>query len=139
MRSLFRTGFHRVRAASDTLAEGIQKLRPGCLMTVEASGTREEQVSVLPFKASRTTHSGSAGEEQLLAYMEKFVTADSCFTERGPLDSSTLVAMAAKHFGPGLACFTGVFSGYDDLDESRYAKIVARKRCSVVTVCRTWP
>jgi asparagine synthase (glutamine-hydrolysing) len=118
----------------NTLAEGIQKLRPGCLMTVEASGTREEQVSVLPFKASRTTHSGSAGEEQLLAYMEKFVTADSCFLLSGGLDSSTLVAMAAKHFGPGLACFTGVFSGYDDLDESRYAKIVA-KHCSVDLHC----
>lgn len=113
----------------NTLAEGVYKLRPGCLMIIEGGESREEQISVLPFE-TRAKAPHFAGEEYLLEYMEKYMTKDSCFLLSGGLDSSTLVAIAAKHFGRDIACCAGAFSGCGDLDESSYAKIVA-DHCSV--------
>ena len=108
-----------------TLAEGVRKLRPGCLMTVTTEGFQEDQISVLSFEASRKRGVGGTGEELILSYMEKFMTRDSCFLLSGGLDSSTLVSSASKRLNRKIICCTGVFSEFNDIDESFYAKIVA--------------
>jgi asparagine synthase (glutamine-hydrolysing) len=109
-----------------TLAEGVRKLRPGCLMSVTTEGFQEDQISVLSFEASRKLEGLETGEELILSYMEKFMTKDSCFLLSGGLDSSTLVSIASKRLNRKIICCTGVFSEFNDIDESFYAKIVAK-------------
>ena len=110
---------------ADTLAEGVRKLRPGSLMTVTAEGIQQDQISALSFEACRRREELETGEELILSYMEKFMTRDSCFLLSGGLDSSTLVSIASKRLNRKIICCTGVFSEFNDIDESLYAKIVA--------------
>jgi len=48
-----------------------------------------------------------------------------------------LVGMASKGLGKKITCYTGIFSGFGNLDESEYAKIVAR-HCNVICIVLSW-
>jgi len=117
-----------------TLAREIGKLGPGCIATVSKGRIVKTNFSVLPFLKNIGSLERSTGEEYILSYLQRYVNKDACFLLSGGLDSSTLVGMAAKELGEKITCYTGVFSGFDHLDESKYAKIVAR-HCNVDLRC----
>lgn len=117
-----------------TLARDIYKLGPGCLATVSDGQISETNFFALPFLEKKKSLEPSTGENYILSYLQRYADSNACFLLSGGLDSSTLVGMAAKELGRQVSCYTGVFTGCGHLDESGYAKIVA-KHCGIDLIC----
>lgn len=117
-----------------TLVKEIGKLGPGCVANVSGEKMSTSNFPVLPFLEKGESPKDLSGAEYILSYLQRYANDDVCFLLSGGLDSSTLVGMAAKELGQKINCYTGVFTGFCNLDESRYAKIVA-KHCNVDLRC----
>lgn len=117
-----------------TFFAGVRQLAPGAVLAVEAPGARREERRVWSFsaEAARATYDYDDPaatlrgllEDAVRLHLRSDVPVGTCLS--GGLDSSTVVALAAREAGRPMHTFTAV---YDDagMDERRFAREVAAR------------
>lgn len=120
-----------------TFFAGVRQLAPGAVLAIEAPGARREERQVWRFSPeaarARYDYQDPAAtlrallDEAVRLHLRSDVPVGTCLS--GGLDSSTIVALAARATGRPMHTFTAV---YDDagMDERRFARdVVARFGC----------
>lgn len=114
-----------------TLFDGVRHLEPGCVLSVDARGTRRRRWWSLA-EQQPAEQSFGAWQEEFLGLLDDAVRlrlrADVPFGAflSGGVDSSTVVALMARHVREPVRSFC---IGFDDprFDESPYARDAARR------------
>lgn len=128
---------HNYVPAPLTIFCGVEKLRPGTLLSLHADGTVDSQTY---WDARAVALSGSASRQQDLSPSEAVSRLDDLLTDAvhrqmvsdvplgaflsGGIDSSTVVALMCKKAGSQVRSFSIGF-GERDYDESKHAAAVA--------------
>jgi asparagine synthase (glutamine-hydrolysing) len=117
-----------------TFFRDVRQLAPGAVLAIDAPGTRRESRSLWRFSAERAHETydytdpartlRSLLDEAVRLHLRSDVPVGTCLS--GGLDSSTVVALAARATPVPMHTFTAV---YDDrgYDERRYAREVAAR------------
>jgi len=128
--------FHGAVPAPRTIFNGVKKLAPATLLTIEPDGTRREEIYWrCPVRSQERVLTESewieAVRASLRAAVERRRIADVPLGVllSGGLDSSLLVALLAEQGQQGLQTFSVGFESVNGLegDEFAYSDIVARK------------
>jgi asparagine synthase (glutamine-hydrolysing) len=116
-----------------SLIENVQKLQPGCFLTVTSKGVQLNEYYTLRLQPQKYAALGyEAAQEKLVQLMDEAVQlrliADvplGAFLSGG-VDSSVVVALAAQHTR-GLKTFSIGYKDHPFFDETYYANLVAKK------------
>jgi len=118
---------------SDTLANGIEKLDPGCMLVAGDGHVEISRYWRLEVGQRVVQQSLSKSVDQLESLLEE-VVADHLLADvplgfllSGGLDSSLVVALAARHLDHRPRTFTVGFDSPDVVDERPYARMVAEQ------------
>lgn len=109
---------------------GVRKLPPATCLVLSEDGLELSPYWDLRFEADHSTSEAEfSGQlrETVLAAMHQHLRSDvpiGCHLSGG-IDSSSIVAMAAREQGPGLHTFSSAFTDAPQFDERRYIDIVA--------------
>jgi len=117
-----------------SIFKSVHKLKPGCYLTVDANGVKEERYYKVPYQNLDSVHNGISYEskqEQLRDILDDSVRSRlyedvplGAFLSGG-IDSSIIVALASRHHDH-LNTFTIGFPDDKFYDESEHATAVAR-------------
>lgn len=117
----------------ETLVEGISSVLPGQRVTLRDGGASSRELYTPPDAVSRDEFEGLARASKGEIVEELGDVVDDAVRLRlvsdvpvgtlcsGGLDSSLITALAARHRGD-LTAFNVAIEGFEDLDESRYAR-----------------
>jgi asparagine synthase (glutamine-hydrolysing) len=124
---LFTTGYV---LPPNSLLKNINKLRPGEEIIFENGRVHSHILERIDFFPNNNCNLKNNGADELHNKLVKAVRnlsmeKDAAFLLSGGIDSSTLVALGSRNLPRKIKTFTASFSGYD-IDESEYAKIVAK-------------
>jgi asparagine synthase (glutamine-hydrolysing) len=116
-----------------SLVEHVQKLQPGCYLSVTGSGVQLKEYYTLRLQPEKyAVFSYETAQEKLVQLMDQAVQlrliADvplGAFLSGG-IDSSVIVALASQHTR-GLRTFSIGYKDHPYFDETAYANLVAKK------------
>lgn len=119
-----------------TIWRGVQRLSPGCWLSVDPAGRVEERCwwdlaagAAAAIDDSPAEEIVDRAEETLRRAVHSHLVADvpvGAFLSGG-IDSSLVCALAARELGEPLRTFSVAFPGRADEDESRWARRVAER------------
>ena len=129
---------HAVVPAPRTILNGVKKLPPATILTIEPDGRRSEEtywdVTVRPRSEDRSMTEADWGEavlDSLRTAVERRRVADVPFGTllSGGLDSSLIVALLAEKSPRGLKTFSIGFESLNGIagDEFKYSDIIAER------------
>lgn len=113
-----------------SLLENVQKLEPGGFIFIESD--RASKGSYYTLETTAPNPTSLPPEKQLAELLDAAVQARMVADVpvgtflSGGIDSSVITALAARH-KPGLQTFSVGFTGNEQLDESKFAEMVAKK------------
>ncbi len=121
--------------APASMLRGVRKLLPGHVLHIQKGQVQEEVWYTLPFNAAKAARNPQPYEQQqqALAQLMEQAVVDRQVADvsvgaflSGGIDSSVVVALAAKH-NPSLQTFSIGFKEQPYFDETHYARLVAQK------------
>ena len=133
--------FHSVVPAPHTILEGVRKVPPATLVTLEPDGRRHERTYWAPRygpQAGDEDHSLADWQDEMLATLRRSVArrliadVEVGVLLSGGLDSSLVVGLLAEAGAEGLQTFSVGFEAVGDEagDEFEYSDVIAQRFCT---------